>query len=108
MIETWCSCGAAIAAPEETLDRRAACMRCQKAYCLVAAEALPDGGGAADFDARLLVAASPQSDLRSAQFFIGGVVEILIGKLADKNIQLPGERVSRFHCRLIRMDFGPS
>ena len=40
--------------------------------------------------------------------FLGGVMEIEIGKLTGKHIQLEANLVSRFHCKLVRIDFGPS
>jgi membrane associated rhomboid family serine protease len=73
---------------------------------VVSAEALAEGNGAGDFDAVLTILAGP-GDV-GVRFLLGGVEDIQIGKLADRHIVLPGNRVSRGHCALVRVDFGPS
>lgn len=73
---------------------------------IVCAEAVEEGNGAGDFDAMLLVVGGPQDV--GVRFLLGGVADIQIGKLTDRHILLPGSKVSREHCRLSRIDFGPS
>jgi len=59
---------------------------------LVCAEQLAEGAGAGDFDARLLITAGPA---RVGEIiFLGGVMEIEIGKLPEKHIQLEANMVS--------------
>ena len=106
MIQLWCECGTQREAAESEAGQSLACDGCGRIIRLVCAEELPEGAGAADFDARLVVQAGPQ--LAGTAFLLGGVAGIEIGKLADKHIHLPGTQVSRAHCKLTRVDFGPS
>jgi membrane associated rhomboid family serine protease len=67
---------------------------------------LAAGQGAGDFDSRLVFVSGP--DRAGEQVLIGGVVDIEIGKLPGSHVHITGQRVSRLHCRLKRLDFGPS
>jgi membrane associated rhomboid family serine protease len=72
----------------------------------VCAEPLAEGQGAGDFDARLVFVSGP--DRVGEQVLLGGCCEIEIGKLPGRHVQLAGQKVSRLHCKLARVDFGPS
>src|SRR5262249_16911787 len=82
------------------------CPNCEKPFTTVSAEALPEGAGAGDFDAQLVIMNGPQR--KGETLALGGVADIEIGKLQGKNIQLVGPMVSRTHCKVVRVDFGPS
>ena len=45
---------------------------------------------------------------RGRAALLGGCCEIDIGKLPRRHLQLTGQKVSRLHCKLLRLDFGPS
>src|SRR5436305_6983669 len=106
MINAKCQCGGEMVVGEDAVNNVYACPSCGRALRLVCAEQLADGAGAGDFDARLIIIAGPS---RVGEIiFIGGVMEIEIGKLPEKHIQLEANMVSRFHCKLVRVDFGPS
>jgi membrane associated rhomboid family serine protease len=107
MIETTCQCGAGIVQPETSVGEELTCERCGTSIHLIAGEALPEGAGAGDFDARLLVVAGPSR--LGEQFLLGGVPELTAGKLAERSVPLAGGKmVSRHHCTFRRLDFGPS
>src|SRR5450432_1804575 len=106
MINTQCKCGRSVSAQESQIGETIACEKCGQEISFISAEQLPDGAGAGDFDAVLIVKSAPQET--SARLHLGGVHEITIGKLAEQNIVLAGQRVSRSHCKLLRLDFGPS
>lgn len=106
MINAKCQCGGELVVGEDAVNNIYACPSCGRHLRLVCAEALAEGAGAGDFDARLIVMAGPA---RVGEIiFLGGVMEIEVGKLPDKHIQLEANMVSRFHCKLVRVDFGPS
>ena len=104
MINTRCKCGRAVSAPESQIGQNIACEKCGQKLRFVSAEQLPESAGAGDFDAVLIIS-STEGEQR---IHLGGVFEITIGKLPDENIVLPGQRISRTHCKLLRLDFGPS
>lgn len=107
MIEAKCECGVGCSAPESGITSPLPpCPRCGRAVRFVCAEPLADGEGAGDFDARLVIVGGP--DLAGEQVLLGGVCEIEIGKLPERHLQLAGQKVSRLHCKLLRLDFGPS
>lgn len=106
MIELLCGCAAPRRVPESTVGKRLKCPSCLQTVQIVCAEALGEGAGAGDFDAGLTVVAGP-GDV-GVRFLLGGVADIQIGKLVDRHIVLPGNKVSRGHCMLVRADFGPS
>jgi membrane associated rhomboid family serine protease len=107
VISAACECGVTYTIDEAELATPVACRKCGRVLRCVSAEALDPGGGAADFDARLIVEAGP-SDV-GQQLLLGGVPDLLLGKLPDCQICLAaGGMVSRHHCRLSRVDFGPS
>jgi hypothetical protein len=105
MIQSVCACGAEIQAPEEQANIIIICPACERLLTPVSAEALADGSADMDFDARLIVEHGPQRV--GEQLLLGGSKEITIGKLATCHIRLVGERVSRDHCRLERVDYAP-
>ena len=106
MIELLCGCAVGPRVAETAVGRWLKCPNCSRTVQIVCAEALPDGGGAGDFDAGLAVVAGP-GDI-GVRFLLGGVADIQVGKLADRHIVLAGSKVSRGHCTLSRVDFGPS
>ena len=107
MIDAKCECGIAYRVTEaETGTVSPPCPRCGRAIRIVCAEPLADGAGAGDFDARLVVIGGP--DRAGEQILLGGCFEIEVGKLPERHVQLAGEKVSRLHCKLVRLDFGPS
>ena len=106
MIDVLCGCPQPRRAREATVGKRLRCPTCGQTVQLVAGEALAEGSGAGDFDAGLTIAAGP-GDV-GVRFLLGGVADIQIGKSPDRQIILPGNLVSRGHCFLSRVDFGPS
>jgi membrane associated rhomboid family serine protease len=106
MVQVICNCGAATDAHESQVGQTLTCEKCGGNIALVAAEQLPEGAGGGDFDRMLRFCDSPQNP--KTQILLGGVPDIAIGKLPDNPIVLTGKLVSRFHCKLVRLDFGPS
>src|SRR5688572_7303182 len=106
MIRASCECGAITSVPEANVNQNVSCAKCARKLHVVSAESLPEGAGEGDFDSRLKVVSGPAG--AGDQIFLGGVADIEIGKLAGKHILLPGTKVSRNHCKLVRVDFGPS
>jgi membrane associated rhomboid family serine protease len=72
----------------------------------VSAEPLAEGQGTGDFDSRLVFVGGP--DRAGEQVLLGGCCEIDVGKLPERHLQVTGQKVSRLHCKLRRLDFGPS
>jgi membrane associated rhomboid family serine protease/pSer/pThr/pTyr-binding forkhead associated (FHA) protein len=107
MIQVKCGCGAEYAAPESGINQSKPCSACGQAMRLVCAEELPPDAGAADFDASLFLR-NPAHDSDPRRFYLGGVRQIDIGRQSDATISLVGSQVSRLHCTLNRLDFGPS
>lgn len=105
MIDIACACGQPNSADESAVGQAFICPNCQAVTNIVCAETLDAGAGAADFDAVLTVEAGPSRQGES--FALGGVAEIPVGKQSSF-IQFLGTRVSRHHCTLRRIDFGPS
>jgi hypothetical protein len=106
MINAKCQCGGELVVGEDAVNNLYACPSCGRHLRLVCAEPLAEGAGAGDFDACLIIAAGPS---RVGEIiFVGGVMEIEVGKLPGRHILLEANMVSRFHCKLVRMDFGPS
>jgi len=107
MIDARCECGVAYSAPEADAGKQSVlCRKCGREMRFVSAEALPDGAGAGDFDTRLVITAGPGRV--GEQFVLGGCCQIDVGKLPERHLNLTGEKVSRLHCKLLRLDFGPS
>jgi hypothetical protein len=106
MIEGYCSCGKRFGIAESTVNRPFLCETCRVCVRTVSAETLADGAGAGDFDAQLVVIQGP--DRVGERILLGGCLDIEIGKLEGKHIHLPHHLVSRFHAKLVRLDFGPS
>ena len=107
MIDAKCQCGAVLEVHEHIVGREATCGACNGVLRFASAEALADGTGAGDFDAKLVITAGP--DHVGEQILLGGVADVSIGKSPERQIQLPaGKLVSRAHAKLARIDFGPS
>src|SRR5213596_660727 len=106
MINAKCQCGGELVVGEDAINNLYACPTCNAHVRLVCAEQLAEGAGAGDFDARLTISAGPSRV--GEMIFIGGVADIEIGKLPERHIQLEEKMVSRLHCKLVRVDFGPS
>ena len=106
MIETLCGCGASFEAPESSANSALRCTSCNKVLRPVAAEQLPPDSGAGDFDAHLVIESGPA--FVGDRVLLGGIADIELGKLPTRHVNLPGTRVSRSHCKLVRLDFGPS
>jgi membrane associated rhomboid family serine protease len=106
MIEAICGCGWKWTRSESASKQSTTCPDCEKPLSIACAETLPDGAGAGDFDAVFDVISGPQRV--GERIFLGGVAELILGKLEGSQILLPGKLVSRQHCRLTRVDFGPS
>jgi hypothetical protein len=107
VIEFRCTCAKAGRLPETAVGKRARCPACGKMLQFVSAEPLAEDAALGDFDASLLVVPGqlkPEAD----QYLLGGAADIHIGKAPDRNILLRGQRVSRQHCKLARVNFGPS
>ena len=103
MIDAICGCAKPRKVPESAVGKRFKCPGCSKVIAIVSGEQVPEGSGAGDFDAALEVAGGPE--LAGASLLLGGVADIQIGKLADRQIVLNGAKVSRAHCKLQRVDF---
>src|SRR5512138_1656350 len=106
MIDLVCDCGHIDTTPESSAGGLWSCPQCGRHVQLACAETLPDGAGQGDFDAYLMIVDGP--DRVSQRIMLGGVASIEVGKGDDRHVQLTGARVSRHHCALNRVDFGPS
>src|SRR5688572_2884032 len=106
MIDIHCDCGTPLRAAEAEANLAIACPSCHKTLRPVSAEQLPEGAGAADFDTRLVVTEGPAHV--GEHLLLGGCMEIELGKQPERHISLAGKMVSRNHCKLVRLDFGPS
>jgi pSer/pThr/pTyr-binding forkhead associated (FHA) protein len=106
MIKTACQCGREFAVGENAVNTDYRCPSCNRVVRMVCGEQLADGAGAGDFDTRLVVISGPSKEGHC--LILGGVADIEIGKMPGKHIHLEAQLVSRNHCRLVRLDFGPS
>jgi membrane associated rhomboid family serine protease len=107
MIDAKCECGLGCAVAENAIATPLPpCPRCGRSVRFVSAEPLAQGQGAGDFDARLVFVGGP--DRAGEQVLLGGCCEIEVGKLPERHLQVTGQKVSRLHCKLLRLDFGPS
>jgi membrane associated rhomboid family serine protease len=107
MIRVTCACGRAHQWREIEINAPVACPGCGREMAAVSAEQLTEGAGEGDFDARLVIS-SPSPEEPERQMFLGGVLEISVGRLPDNQVQIDSQSVSRKHCTLHRVDFGPS
>ena len=105
MIEVNCCGTEKLKTSESAVGKKIRCPSCGRVVQIVSGEALAQGAGAGDFDAALEV--ENGSKLSVSRYVLGGIADIEIGKLSSNQIVLPGERVSRRHCKLVRIDFGP-
>lgn len=103
MISIQCGCGNALEFAQETGSESRECEMCGQRVRIACAEALPEGAAEGDFDAALV-----QRGGQGLRIALGGCAEISIGRLPENTICLSGQRVSRRHARLVRVDFGPS
>src|SRR4051812_48307170 len=109
MVDARCECGVGYSLAEADVGKQSLlCRKCGKELRFVSAEPLPDGAGAGDFDTRLIIAAGPGGSRVGEQIILGGCCEIEVGKLPERHVSLAGDKVSRLHCKLLRLDFGPS
>jgi len=106
MIDVSCRCAVPRQVDESNLGRVFACAKCGGMTRIVCAEQLPEGAGGGDFDAALTIIAGP--DRVGERIQLGGIQDIMIGKSPDRTLCLTAPLVSRAHCRLVRIDFGPS
>ena len=106
MIEILCECGASASVPETQINKPTRCTACRTALLCISAERLGEGAGAADFDAWFALRSSPNGT--KASLFLGGCNIITIGSQKGTGLCLTAEGVSPVHCRLVRLDFGPS
>jgi len=106
MIDVSCRCAVPRQVGENNLGRVFTCPTCGGVTRIVCAEQLPEGAGGGDFDAALTIIAGP--DRVGERIQLGGIQDILIGKSPDRTFCLNAPLVSRSHCRLVRVDFGPS
>ena len=106
MFHVSCQCGCEVAVEDDRLNCPLPCRRCGKAVICLAAEAVDDAAALGDFDAALQVVEGPS--LGGTLIRLGGCVPITLGKQAGNTLLLPGTLVSRAHCELQRVEFGPS
>lgn len=106
MFRVSCQCGNVVDCAESRINQSSACPRCGSEITCISAEPLAEGSGSGDFDAALVVVAGPAHVGRLLA--IGGCLDIGIGKQTGNHIVLAGPLVSRCHCKLVRIDFGPS
>lgn len=106
MIDILCNCAALRRAPESSVGKRLRCPKCGLTVQPVSGETLHDGSGVGDFDAGLVITAGPEAV--GTRILLGGVADVLIGKLPERHIVLPATLVSRLHCKLSRIDLDPS
>ncbi len=93
-----CLCGRHLKVPESAVGQAGSCPFCSARLRLIALGVEPSE---ARFQGRLVIESGPGRV--GEQVFIGGCGPIEIGKLPDRTIVLPGTRVSRSHCRLVRV-----
>jgi membrane associated rhomboid family serine protease len=105
MIRLTCECQQRIDVAAESLNRDVPCPRCGRVLRPVAAEAVLDTSAGADFDVTLVQRTGPG---QGRCLVPGGYEDLVIGKLPECHIVLPGKLVSRRHCRLIRAGTAPS
>ncbi len=106
MIDLICNCAVPGQASESTVGKHRCCPNCGLVIQPVSGETIPEGNGLGDFDSGLVVTVGPETV--GTRILLGGIAEILIGKLPERHIALPGKLVSRLHCKLSRVDIGPS
>ena len=106
MFQVHCQCGAEVGLVQAHINQPIECQACHKPMMCLSGEAIDDTAAAADFDAFLVIASGPQYAGQS--LLLGGCAPITVGKQPGNLITLPGNMVSRSHCKLTRLDFGPS
>ena len=93
MARIHCQCGARLNLPASAVGRLSKCDACDGLLCAVTG----DGARASDdFNCAVAIEAGPENVGR--QYFLGGDAVITIGKDAQRQICLPGSKVSRLHC----------
>lgn len=110
MFHIQCQCGHSLETTFGKSTRPTACPSCGVLHRTLSAQPIADDGGNGDFDACLIKksgAAAPGAKDCSL-YFLGGDADISIGRLPDNTLVLPGNKVSRKHALLVRVDYGPS
>src|SRR5688572_12772450 len=98
MFRAHCACGKRIKLQEAHLGKVTLCPECGASLRPVAG-APPTEGETLEY--RLTILQGPERV--GEVFLLGGDRPIQLGKLADKQIVLKGEKVSRNHAQLVRM-----
>jgi membrane associated rhomboid family serine protease len=96
-IKIACRCGKRFAFPKSRLGRAAGCPACKSALRVIAHG---DGSDARSIRGILTIRRGPQR--KDELILLAGRGPIDIGKRADNDLMLQGDRVSRQHCQLIR------
>ena len=96
MVKVRCACGAELQVPRCYLGRRAGCLSCKRVLRIVSSDPEPE---ADDVRSRLVIHKGPHRV--GEQVFLAGRLPIVVGKLPGNDLLLPGEAVSRTHCRLV-------
>lgn len=96
MVKVRCSCGAELQVAKRYLGRRAGCLACKRILRIVSSDPDPE---ADEVRGQLVIHKGPHRV--GEQVFLAGRLPIVVGKLPGNDLLLPGEAVSRTHCRLI-------
>ena len=96
-----CACGKRLSFPKAHVGQPAPCPSCKNLIYVVA-----DGELSAVHDAVFRLTLASDSPNKQKHFFLVGDSPLLVGKLAQANLQLVGSQVSRKHCRLIPTESG--
>lgn len=96
MIGVRCRCGSHLRVAVSAIGKSGNCPFCGGRVRLIA----PHFNEGDDFPGSLVIEQAPRGV--GSQLVLGGRGPIEIGKSPDKSVVLPGLRVSRTHCRLIR------
>lgn len=97
LISLRCKCGRKIKVPDSRIGTTGRCPACQVPLRIVAPGYRPGEG---DFQSFLEIVNGP--DRAGEIVMLGGPGPIDIGRHPEKHLVLPGQRVSRGHCRLLR------
>jgi prepilin-type processing-associated H-X9-DG protein len=104
MIEVSC-CTEKLKVSVADLGKKIRCPSCNRIIQVTTAGNVPPDPAVSDFDAALDLLDGPNKSVM--RYVLGGAADITIGKFLTNHIQLTGERVSRQHCRLVRISFAP-
>jgi len=106
MITVKCKCPLARHVPENAVGKKLRCPTCGQTIRIAAAEAIPDGQGAADFDASLVINRGPTH--AGDKLLLGGVADVAVGSGAGCPVILKSDNIADIQCHLVRLDFDPS